>query len=63
MNTDHLELLIYRYGDAIRFGTPQNIATLAAAVEAEADRIGYPHHRRLQALHTLAEKACERAEQ
>lgn len=63
MNTDKLEKLIERYTRAIWAKRPNadHIDILCGMVEAEADRINYPNHGRLAALHTQAERTQERA--
>lgn len=59
---EKLEQLISQYDTAIHAPRPcpETIDELCSAVEAEADRIGYDNHARLQALHTAAESVCAR---
>lgn len=55
-----LETLIGRYEEAIFDPTPdpKKIDTLCQQVEAEAHRVGYTNHKRLLAMHSMAEQVC-----
>lgn len=56
-NQTRLEELIGQYESAIFGGaSAEEVDRLSNAVEEEADRIGYTNHKRLYALHTLAEQ-------
>lgn len=59
MDTTTLERLIDQYEtEALRTRPRQGrLAELCSQVEGEAERIGYTNHRRLAAVHTLAEQA------